>query len=200
MGDIIAGGEGKLFHEIGVKNEEFDATAGDKSLIEERTTFAHDGSKHFGFASAMVPTLEESIIAEGLSSGSTVDQKPVDEEQESQRIPEKEPNQARSGDGDLYGAPADASRDPTTDEQPPHAVSGVNDADEKEEKAPGARAHIRKYLNASLGSKSWTLPTSTPHVDPHGFSDPMSDAFWRHTWVACAVHNVRTILDFSLAV
>jgi phospholipase D1/2 len=192
--DIIAGDEGKP-REVGVKNEKFDATAGDESLTEERT-FSGDGSKHFGFASSMVPTLEEKIIAEGsegFPSGSTTE-KPVDDEQESQRTPEKEPNQARSGD--LYGAPADASQDVTTDDQPPHAVSGVDDADEKQEKAAGARAHIRKHLDASFGSKPWTLPTPTPHVDPHGFSDPISDAFWRNTWVACAVHNVRAILDF----
>ena len=98
--------------------------------------------------------------------------------------------EARVGDGELYGAPADASRDPKTDDQPPHAVSGKNDATEVEEKAVPARAEIRKHLSTKFNSKIWTLPTPAPEVDPHGFEDPISDEFWKKTWTACAVHNV----------
>jgi phospholipase D1/2 len=99
--------------------------------------------------------------------------------------------EARVENGELYGAPADASRDPKTDDQPPHAVSGKNDATETEEKAVHARAEIRNHLsNAKFGSKIWTLPTPTPTVDPDGFEDPISDEFWKKVWMACAVHNV----------
>lgn len=96
----------------------------------------------------------------------------------------------RVDNGELYGAPADASRDATTDDQPPHAVSGKNDATETEEKAVHARSEIRKHLSTKFNSKTWTLPTPTPKVDPHGFEDPISDEFWKKVWVACAVHNV----------
>ena len=99
--------------------------------------------------------------------------------------------EARVEDGELYGAPADASRDPKTDDQPPHAVSGKNDATETEEKAVHARAEIRKHMSTNRSnSKTWTLPTPTPEVDPHGFEDPISDKFWKKVWMACAVHNV----------
>lgn len=99
--------------------------------------------------------------------------------------------EARVGNGELYGAPADASRDPKTDDQPPHAVSGKNDATETEEKAVHARAEIRKHMSTTkFNSKIWTLPTPTPKVDPHGFEDPISDEFWKKVWMACAVHNV----------
>ena len=98
--------------------------------------------------------------------------------------------EARVDNGDLYGAPADASRDPKTDDQPPHAVSGKNDASETEEKAVHARAEVRKHLSTKFNSKIWTLPTPTPKVDPHGFEDPISDEFWKKVWIACAVHNV----------
>ena len=101
-----------------------------------------------------------------------------------------EPHQARVETGELYGAPADASIDPQHDDQVPHARSGKIDADEEEEKAPGTRAILRKHLTAKLGNKQWQLPTPTPHVDPYGFEDPISDAFWKDVWVACAVHNV----------
>jgi len=111
--------------------------------------------------------------------------------------------QARVEDGDLYGAPADASRDPKTDDQPPHAVSGKNDATETEEKAVDARAEIRKHISTTkFNSKVWTLPTPTPKVDPHGFEDPISDKFWKKVWMACAVHNVgepSSILWLSVA-
>ena len=102
--------------------------------------------------------------------------------------------EARVDNGELYGAPADASKSPETDDQPPHAVSGKNDATETEEKAVHARAEIRKHLSTRLNPKVWTLPTPTPKVDPHGFEDPISDEFWKKVWMACAVHNVRLLL------
>jgi len=98
--------------------------------------------------------------------------------------------EARVENGELYGAPADASRDPKTDDQPPHAVSGKNDATVTEEKAVQARAEIRKHLSTKFNPKTWTLPTPTPKVDPHGFEDPISGEFWKKVWMACAVHNV----------
>lgn len=104
--------------------------------------------------------------------------------------------EARVEDGELYGAPADASRDPKTDDQPPHAVSGKNDATETEEKAVHARADIRKHISTTkFNSKVWTLPTPTPTVDPHGFEDPISDGFWKEVWTACAVHNVSSSVE-----
>jgi phospholipase D1/2 len=101
--------------------------------------------------------------------------------------------EARVENGELYGAPADASRDSKTDDQPPHAVSGKNDATETEEKAVHARAEIRKHLSTKFNPKTWTLSTPTPKVDPHGFEDPISDEFWKKVWMASAVHNVSRI-------
>ncbi|KAJ4482266.1 phospholipase D [Lentinula aciculospora] len=93
-------------------------------------------------------------------------------------------------DGELYGAPADASTSPETDNQPPHARSNVDDADEQERAAPPARSIIRKQLKSKLGNK-WTLPTPRPKVDPQGFDDPVCDEFWKDVWVATAVHNTE---------
>ena len=53
-----------------------------------------------------------------------------------------------------------------------------------------ARVGIREHLSAKFNQKTWTFPTPTPTVDPHGFDDPISDAFWKKVWIACAVHNV----------
>ncbi|EEB93108.1 hypothetical protein MPER_08284 [Moniliophthora perniciosa FA553] len=40
-----------------------------------------------------------------------------------------------------------------------------------------------------MGNKVWTVPTPRPRVDPNGFADPVSDAFWKNVWVASAVYN-----------
>ncbi|KAI1794831.1 phospholipase D [Ganoderma leucocontextum] len=104
---------------------------------------------------------------------------------------QKSPPQAAIETGEPYRAPADASIDPQHDNVPPHTRSGKNDADSEEEKAPGARATVRKHLSAKLGNKSWQLSVPTPHVAPHGFEDPICDGFWKGVWVACAVHNTE---------
>ncbi|PIL22873.1 hypothetical protein GSI_15569 [Ganoderma sinense ZZ0214-1] len=103
---------------------------------------------------------------------------------------QKSPPQAATETGELYGAPANAAIDPQHDNLPPRARSGKNDGDSEEEKA-SARATIRKHLSSKLGNKQWQLLTPTPHVDPHGFEDPICDAFWKGVWVACAVHNTE---------
>lgn len=105
-----------------------------------------------------------------------------------------DPSEAHAG-GQLYGAPANT--DPKRDDRVPGVRSDGTDT-EDEEKAPGARKTIRKNLSAKLSSsKQWTLPTPAPHVDPHGFEDPVCDAFWKKTWLACAVHNVSIVAHAS---
>jgi phospholipase D1/2 len=211
---------------MGFKSAEVNIAAGEDELDEERMTYTRDGRKEPGFATSMVPTLEEKVVADhqppkAQANGSHIIDKPQDQlgetsnereetsaegsenghapngappeastydsETESQSVP----REAREDNGDLYGAPADASQSAKTDDQPPHARSGIDDADEQEQAAPSARAILRKTLASKLGSKTWTLPTPTPHVDPDGFEDPVSNEFWNNVWVACAVHNVR---------
>lgn len=188
IGDVNSGLSGKILNKLGVKNEQLDATGGDKSLSAERTTFTREGEQVFGFTSSMVPTLEEKTISEGVPLGFDAEGNPVNAENADGSS--GEPKEAIDESGDRFGAPADASKDAKTDDEPPHMMSGKNDADEQEEKAPSARANLRKHLAANLTSKTWTLPTPAPTVDSNGFDDPVSDAFWRKVWVACAVHNV----------
>ncbi|KAF9649936.1 phospholipase D [Thelephora ganbajun] len=99
--------------------------------------------------------------------------------------------EARVDNGELHGALANTSRDPKTDERPPHVVPGKNNATETEEKTVHARAEIKKHLSTKFNSKIWTLPTPTPEVDPHGFEDPIADEFWKNVWMACAAHNTE---------
>jgi phospholipase D1/2 len=189
-GEAGSGGAARALRKAGIKSKGLDATAGDEALKEERMTYTREGNKVPGFADAVVPTLEEKVVEEQIlaksqANGSLVEDK-VDEDGEHDSS-----EQARTEDGELYGAPADASSSPRDDDQPPHKRSGVVDASDEEQAAPGARAILRKNLAGKSGGKAWTLPTPAPEVDPQGFEDPISDTFWKNVWVACAVHNTE---------
>ena len=249
LGDVAHIGTGKAIHKVmGESNnlEPLEASAGDRSLGEERTMESRDHEKVHGFPSSIVPTMEEKVVMESIpedsvSSKESKGQKGDHDKTLKLQNGDARESQAHGGsaesrnqdvktngdvqileakrdrsevkttrsaksfrdpstsstnlgarleDGELYGAPADASRDSKTDDQPPHAVSGKNDATETEERAVHARAEIRKHISTKFNPKVWTLPTPTPKVDPHGFEDPISDEFWNKVWMACAVHNV----------
>ncbi|KAH9949881.1 phospholipase D [Amylocystis lapponica] len=206
-----------MMRKAGVKSKGLDATAGDAAIRGERMMYTRGGEKELGFPSAVIPTIEEKVIAESRPPKDQAIGMPINEELQREDgignqedspdtnglpnhedIPhhngsahDEEPEEARVGNGELYGAPAHAMSDPQHDDQPPHAQTGKNDADEEEERALGARSTLRKHLSAKLGSRPWTLPTPTPQVDPHGFEDPICDAFWKNVWLACAVHNTE---------
>ncbi|TDL17878.1 phospholipase D, partial [Rickenella mellea] len=190
---------GYYLRKAGIKSRGIDSTVTNKELAGERETFGRDGKKEPGFGSSIVPTLEEKTILEHRPPPDQAKgEKPIEDTKEAKDAGGNaeggdQPQQARvqDGTGELYGAPADASKNPQTDDEPPHARSGNNDATEEEEAAVQARGIIRKHLSVKVGAKPWTLPTPTPEVDPHGFEDPISDKFWKNVWVACGVHNTE---------
>jgi len=190
--DATSGSTQKTLSKMGLVKDAAGVVA-DDTLNKERTTFTRDGKQEPGFTSSMVPTLEEQVVAErnGIevkeNGSANINNSEVKENGNAHP-------QARVEDGELYGAPAGASTSEKMDNQPPHSQAGaVDDADEEERAAPGARSLLRKHLGSKLGSKTWTLPTPRPKVDPEGFDDPVSDAFWKNVWVASAVHNVRVL-------
>lgn len=167
--------------------------------------FTKEGEKVPGFPSSVVPTLEEKVVIEHRPPPERTAHDDQTENSDSMKhngsvtATEVASEEGRV-DGELYGAPANA--DPLRDDQPPKARHVKRDADEEEDKAPSARATLRKNLMARMGSKTgkgpWSLPTPTPLVDPQGFEDPISDKFWKDVWVACAAHNVRICFFTSL--
>jgi len=175
---------------VGLKSKGLDATAGEEALEEERMTYTRHGKKVPGFADAVVPTLEEKFVEEHIQPKSQANGNAIGDTEDTQQNTKGFLEQARTEDGELYGAPADASKSPQHDNEPPHERSGIVDASDQEQAAPEARANLRKNLTGKSNGKAWTLPTSTPKVDPQGFEDPISDKFWQNVWVACAVHNV----------
>ncbi|KAJ7505449.1 phospholipase D [Mycena galericulata] len=205
----------KLLRKVGLVHNSIAQSAGDEALDAERKTYTRDGKLEEGFASAMVPTLEEKTVIEQRPPKEQTDDAPIESKLENEgengasehgseaaeeasnadgdRPAEEngKPPQVRTDDGNLFGAPADASQSAKTDDEPPHARSGVDDANDEEQKAPAARSILRRHLGAKFGSKTWTLPTPRPKVDPDGFEDPICDEFWKNVWVASATHNTE---------
>ncbi|KAJ7288468.1 phospholipase D [Mycena rebaudengoi] len=210
----------KVLGKMGLAHNSIAQSAGDDTLDAERKTYDRDGNLIEGFASSVVPTLEEKTVIEQRPPKEQADDAPIEEKLENEVEAGRDSNPAENGDADapkpngevngavssegddtppqarthdreLFGAPADASTSAKTDNQPPHARSGVDDASEEENAAPGARSILRKHLAAKLGSKAWTLPTPRPKVDPNGFEDPICDEFWKNVWVASAAHNTE---------
>ncbi|EJC97886.1 phospholipase D [Fomitiporia mediterranea MF3/22] len=184
---------GYYLRKVGIKSSGADATADDKYLEEERQDFSKDGKKGPGFASAIVPTLEEKTILEHRPppEQSNGDRPSADANHDSKG--DSEPHEARvhNGSRELFGAPADASKSPQSDDEVPHARGARGEPTDEEKAAVNARKSIRRHLEANIGTNPWTLLTPTPEVDPHGFEDPVCDAFWKNVWVACAVHNTE---------
>jgi len=162
----------------------------DLSLQGECITYTREGKKEPGFASAMVPTLEEEVIQEGLPPASRAESSPLRDKLEHWPSECSDPSEKHTADGEAYGALALASRNPQADDEPPHTESEVNDVDDHEKTAPAIRPMLRKHLTGKVSNKAWAVPVPAPHVDPEGFEDPISDAFWRDVWLSCAVHNV----------
>lgn len=189
--DVASKLTSQALHKIGVGSAP-DARTADVAVMNERQTFTRDGQEQPGFTSAVVPTQEEKMIYDHRPPQSKSLGTPILDNPETAKS-EKEgtaPETAKLNDGQLYGAPADASKDAKTDDEPPHAKGAKDDADAEERKAPRARSVLRKHLMADLGQSPWTLPTPTPKIDPDGFADPVCDEFWKDVWVASAVHNV----------
>lgn len=185
----------RLLRKVGLKTDQLDATAGEEQLQAERTTYTRDGQQEAGFASAIIPTLEEQIIMEGRPPENQANGKPLKEVLNSEGKGDKSesngrPPEARVDKGELYGAPAEAHDGAKQDDAPPEPNAIKKDADEEEQAAPGARSILRQHLTAQLNSK-WVLPTPRPVVDPDGFEDPICDEFWKNVWVASAVHNTE---------
>lgn len=142
------------------------------------------GEKEQGFASSVVPTVEEKAIT----------QQQLDAANESTGLglsspqSEGDEGQAMTSDGkELYGVPADVTKKGEVH----HARFEKQEGDETEKGAARARSTLRKHLSVKAGNKQWTVPAPAPLIDPHGFGDPVCDEFFEHVWLAAAVRNTE---------
>ncbi|KAF8895434.1 hypothetical protein BD779DRAFT_1619102 [Infundibulicybe gibba] len=193
VGETTSHSTSKTLRKAGLVHNPMAQSVGDETLDAERKYYTHLGEEKTGFASAVIPTLEEKLVSEQhplhseIKTASIKDGHQLDNPPDNSATMNENLGAPRTQDGTLFGAPANASTSEKTDNEPPHTQSDANDADDEEQAAPAARATIRRHL----GSKTWALPTPRPHVDPQGFEDPISDAFWKDVWVASAVHNTE---------
>ena len=98
--------------------------------------------------------------------------------------------EARVENGEQKAPPTDPPKNSKADDQHPHVVFGKNDAIRTEREAVRPRTEVKEHPSTKLNPRSWTLPMSTPTVNPRGFEDPISDEFWERVWMACTIHNV----------
>ncbi|CAE6425545.1 unnamed protein product [Rhizoctonia solani] len=197
IGQVAYGAEEIGMHKLGRIGQKLGATstaegADTAALLEEREMYSRDGKKEAGFAGAVIPTLEEKIVMEHRPKHpDNKREQPLEDALKSPGVKSTEPKEATTPDGEKFGAPADASSSPYTDDQPPHARSGDKDYSPEEKEATHARSLLRKHLSVSVGAKPWTVPTPAPEIDPHGFQDPVCDEFFKDVWAATAVHNTE---------
>ncbi|KAF9481155.1 phospholipase D/nuclease [Pholiota conissans] len=196
----------KALQKMGIVDQKVNQNTESHVLEEERTDFNPDGQKERGFASSVVPTLEEKIIAEQRpprdqtddtnatnnhprTSGDDRQTKNFDAPDGSSS-PHDSISEPRTNESGLFGAPTLTKSSSIS--TGPLSRSLKSDIDGEEQKSPGGKEPIRD----TFGSKSskrrpWTVPTKKPRVGPEDFEDPISDAFWKNIWVASAVHNTE---------
>jgi phospholipase D1/2 len=172
----------RALQNIGVKPLIAERLAESRTLWKERQTYNQAGEKEQGFASSVVPTVEEKVIAEQTANGNPgLGSSPPQSEGEER--------QAMTLDGkELYGAPTHATK---RDDVQPHARFDRQEGDENEKGAVRARSTVHKHLSAKVNNKQWAVPTPAPFIDPHGFDDPVCDEFFEHVWLAAAVRNTE---------
>jgi phospholipase D1/2 len=187
----------------------------------EREDFDREGRQAAGFASSIVPTLEEKTIFERRPDATHANGKPLfdvieegDGENGSGPKEAEVPGDAKKhntivdenleasktgvpavqgspGDKEMYGAPANAN---TNDDEVPNENTDRNnstDPSDQEKQAIEARKVLRKHLTVKAGMNAWSMPTPTPKINPNRFHDPLDERFWKDMWVAVAVHNTE---------
>jgi len=177
---------------------------GPKENANENKDFNRESQLKTGFVSSG-PTLEEKTIAEqrppqqqgGEDYDNAIGRNQIIGEhhlEETNSVRDQNGGSSLlTDDGVSSGAPAN-TKSPCIDNE---ALSRSLKSDVSDEgHAPlSARASVRDNRGIKPGRKNvWTVPTTKPRVEPQDFEDPISDAFWKNTWVASAVHNVGDLL------
>jgi phospholipase D1/2 len=174
----------RALQNIGANPLVADRLAESRILGDERQTHNKAGEKERGFASSVVPTVEENVIA-----GQQPDTANENTDLGSSPPPSGgEEGQATTSDGkEFYGAPAGASKK----DEVRHARFDRQEGDENEKGAARARSALRKHLSVKSNNKQWTVLTPAPLIDPDGFADPVCDEFFEHVWLVAAARNTE---------
>lgn len=173
----------------------------ENNITPARMDVNAQGEKREGFASSVVPTLEERTIYERRPDAKHANGTPLfgmvknDEGPDEATVSEtfqKAANEEGSRENrapEKFGVPAEA---PDSDDRSIRHSDEQLDG-EDEDKAAQARTLLRKHLNAKVGHNAWNMPTPTPKIDPNRFHDPLDERFWKDMWIGAAVHNVSKL-------
>lgn len=197
------------------------ASSGPDGDDSERQDIDRHGQITAGFASSVVPTLEEKTLLERRPSAKHSNGKPLftvlDEDEGQGEEDVSEARLTKDEKQDMIDKPVDRTNTKSgsrtapkisgianehekfgvpanaTDEDDSVPNKGTERADESEveKQAVKARTNLRKHLSAKVGASPWTMPTPTPLLQADQFNDPLDDKFWKDQWVATAVHNTE---------
>jgi len=181
---VVSFARTRALQDIGVKPIVADRLAQSRTLGDERQTYNEKGEKERGFASSVVPTVEEKVIAEQQSDTAN--------ETTSLGL---DPPQSESDEGQvmahdsrgLCGTAADVTKAGDVH----HTRIDKQEDDENEKGTTRARSALRKHLSVKVSNNQWAVPTPAPIIDPHGFGDPVCDKFFERVWLAAAARNTE---------
>ncbi|KAJ3563394.1 hypothetical protein NP233_g8968 [Leucocoprinus birnbaumii] len=173
VGEDLSRATSKELHKARLKRDDLNPDVGDTVLRAERKDFTMDGKEQKGFASSDVPTIEERTLA---------DERPP--------TPQAEAGYTSLDNSDKYNGldtsqkVSDTNKSDTANDHPTHHQDG-------EERDGTSTASAIRRTQTSKSRTKWTVPIRRPRVDPDGFEDPISDAFWKNVWVASAAYNTE---------
>jgi len=58
-----------------------------------------------------------------------------------------------------------------------------------------ARKLLPQRSSANIGTKLWEPLAPRPDISPDAFDDPVSDHFYKDTWLAAATYNVSPVVS-----
>lgn len=221
MKDNIGRTADKIIHPVSlIKHGEFAAIPEDFDDESERQDYGNDGERTEGFASSVVPTLEEKTIFERRPDAAHANGQPLfdlidegetggedggpdeatvnPEVKKGVTVLDEDKDVSKRGVPRIRGSPDDEeekygapSNAVKDDDAVPNEDTERDDETEKQRGAIAARKTLRKHLAAKVGSSPWSMPTPTPKINPNRFHDPLDETFWKDMWVATAVHNTE---------
>lgn len=181
IGEDISGVASKELHKAGLKREGHEPHVGDAILRAERKDFTAEGNERTGFASSEVPTIEERTIVDGRPPSSQADSA---NPEPNCTNPILDSSEKYNGVDPPKKDVCNSTKSNATDDPLGHQPDG-------EDRNGASSTSIMWKHQASKPRTKWTVPIRRPHVDPDGFEDPISDAFWKNVWVASTAYNTE---------
>lgn len=185
VGEDVSKVMAEELHAVGPTHDTLNQNVGGDTIEAERRDFTTGGKERIGFASSEVPTAEEKTVTENRPPTPQADFVLEHHQPDTMSEGSETPDDEKAANSTRVLDKADPPANTLPNEHQPLPPRPDGEGQE------GSSTHktIRKQRTGKLGIK-WAVPVPRPHVDPDGFEDPISDAFWKNVWVASAAYNV----------